>query len=209
MKKDFIDFSSKERIAVFLILYLGLPIFFGTFLSPLYMSDASEVIKSFAINTACLSGVIAYLIIYKDSLNIFNFSQLNFKNFLVLVLFSCCIFFIVIEIAKMLNARILLESFEGQSVILIFLNTVIIKPILEELVMRFVAFNLFGRKWLVLGYLFSSFLFAIHYSVTDLGDFVLYFLLGLFIGGVYYKTRSIELAILAHVINNLLLFLFI
>ena len=79
---------------------------------------------------------------------------------------------------------------------------VILAPIFEELIFRGIILNgLLKRYSPVLSIVVSSLLFAaVHLNPWQ---FVSAFILGLFIGWVYLRTKSISLAIIIHAFNNL------
>lgn len=87
-----------------------------------------------------------------------------------------------------------------------FLVIVVAAPILEELLFRGIILDGFLKRYSpVKAILFSSFLFGfIHLNPWQ---FVAAGLTGVLIGWVYYRTRSLTLAIIIHMTNNLSAFL--
>ena len=89
-----------------------------------------------------------------------------------------------------------------------FLTIVIAAPLLEELIFRGVMLDgLLKRYSPVKAILVSSILFGfVHLNPWQ---FVGAFLIGVFIGWIYYHTRSLSLAIIIHAVNNFVSFLFV
>jgi membrane protease YdiL (CAAX protease family) len=86
-----------------------------------------------------------------------------------------------------------------------FLTIVIAAPVLEELIFRGIILDgLLKRYNPVKAILFSSFLFGfIHLNPWQ---FVGAGILGIFMGWIYYRTRSVALTIIIHLTNNLAAF---
>jgi membrane protease YdiL (CAAX protease family) len=86
-----------------------------------------------------------------------------------------------------------------------FLTIVIAAPILEELVFRGIILDGFLKRYSpTKAILFSSFLFGfIHLNPWQ---FVGAGILGIFMGWIYYRTRSVALTIIIHLTNNLAAF---
>jgi len=91
----------------------------------------------------------------------------------------------------------------NQKGISILLMTVVFAPVLEELLIRGIILEGFLRNYSPgKAILFSSLIFGIlHFNLIQ---FVGAFIIGLFIGWVYYKTRNLILPVLIHFANNLL-----
>ena len=89
-----------------------------------------------------------------------------------------------------------------------FLTIVIAAPLLEELIFRGVMLDgLLKRYSPVKAILVSSILFGfVHLNPWQ---FVGAFLIGVFIGWIYYHTRSLSLAIIIHAVNNFVSFLIV
>ncbi len=95
------------------------------------------------------------------------------------------------------------NSIINLNTILLFLNAVILAPILEELVFRGLILNSFLKKNKLLGIFISSILFAlIHMTVIS---FVTSFLFGLVLSIVFIR-KGIIYSILLHIIYNLVWF---
>ena len=86
-----------------------------------------------------------------------------------------------------------------------FLTIVIAGPILEELIFRGIVLDGFLKRYSPLkSILVSSALFGIFH--LNPWQFITAMVLGSFIGWVYYRTRSLGLAIAIHLLNNLTAF---
>ncbi len=79
---------------------------------------------------------------------------------------------------------------------------VILGPFFEELIFRgFILKGVF-KGHLLIGYIVSSVLFGLLHGPTSIGEFIIYFGLGLLFGALYLKTNRLEVAIVAHGLNN-------
>ncbi len=87
-----------------------------------------------------------------------------------------------------------------------FITIVIVAPILEELIFRgLILDGMLKRYSPVKSVLYSSFLFAfIHLNPWQ---FIAAFLIGIFSGWIYYKTRKLSLTIIIHFVNNFVAFM--
>lgn len=82
-----------------------------------------------------------------------------------------------------------------------FFGIAIIPPVLEEIVFRGIILKGFLNRynaWVAIG--LSSFLFAIIH--LNIWQFTTAFIAGLFLGWVFYKTRSLFIVIFAHAVVN-------
>lgn len=96
----------------------------------------------------------------------------------------------------------------NQKGISILLMTVVFAPVLEELLVRGIILEGFLRNYSPgKAIFFSSLIFGIlHFNLIQ---FVGAFIIGLFIGWVYYKTRNLILPVLIHFVNNLLSYILV
>lgn len=101
--------------------------------------------------------------------------------------------------------KVFLE-FVNQNGVFSFISIVIAAPILEELIFRGIILNgLLQRYSPVKSIILSSILFGIVH--LNPWQFISAFIIGIFSGWVYYKTRKLSLSILIHFINNLAAFI--
>lgn len=95
--------------------------------------------------------------------------------------------------------------------ILILVATVLVAPFVEEFFYRKLIMGHIFKDYAKTGLVVSSILFGLsHFSIHSLTDnfnpfnILSYVMMGFFFGWVYYKTKRIEAAIMAHLMNNLL-----
>ena len=87
-----------------------------------------------------------------------------------------------------------------------FLTAVIAAPILEEMIFRGVILEGFLRNYNpVKAILIVNLMFGLAH--LNVWQFVGAFMVGIFISWVYWKTRSLSLAILIHMVNNMVSYL--
>ena len=105
----------------------------------------------------------------------------------------------------------LAESMASGTVFEIFLSTVILAPILEEIIFRGIfyagfrnvfAFRMNEKKTVIFALIVSSACFGIVHM--NISQFVYAFCLGLFLGYVYERTGKLYLSIVTHAICNLI-----
>lgn len=104
-----------------------------------------------------------------------------------------------------LNSQILNDTFKYTPVILQGLLTVLIAPIIEEIVFRgLFLFSKENTNWkrLITLLIFSSLLFGFSHAVTDIQSGLYYSFMGLCFGFITYYTNSLYPAITLHIINN-------
>jgi len=94
----------------------------------------------------------------------------------------------------------------GQTGLITLFQTIIVSPILEELIFSGIILDGLIKKYSPLkSILFTSLLFGlIHLNPWQ---FVVGFIMGLFSGWIYYKTRILTFPILIHSVDNLFSFL--
>ncbi|MEN0007092.1 MAG: type II CAAX endopeptidase family protein [Bacteroidota bacterium] len=165
--------------AAFLIMYL---LTFGaTLLVGLRLKRRAEGWFQFSVAGIPL---VAYPILYLVTINIMN---------------------ICIPLTELVpmpeEVRRILEDLIGSGNVYMFLAAVIAAPIFEELIFRGVILNGLLRNynhWYAIA--LSSFLFGIAH--LNPWQFIVAFLLGLFLGWVYYRTQSLIACILIHFFTN-------
>ena len=96
-------------------------------------------------------------------------------------------------------------EFAGQNGVFSFITIVIAAPILEELIFRGIILDGLLKRYSPLrSILMSSILFGVVH--LNPWQFISAFIIGVFSGWVYYKTRKLTLSILIHFVNNLMAF---
>lgn len=137
----------------------------------------------------------------------FNLSISNYRLLIPIILTSIALLFGVISpLAGLIPIpesfkEILLNAANDQG-IFSFLTMVIAAPILEEIFFRGIMLDGLLEKYSpVKAILVSSFLFGfVHLNPVQ---FITGFILGIFAGWVYYKTKNLTLAIIIHMTANL------
>lgn len=90
----------------------------------------------------------------------------------------------------------------------LIIQTLIVAPIIEELFFRGILLNGFVSKYKTKpkkAIVYSSLIFAIMHLNIPQG--VNAFIGGVILGGIYYYTKSMKLAVFAHFLNNLIVFM--
>lgn len=108
-----------------------------------------------------------------------------------------------------INQRFVEEMVRGMNTILMFLNIVILTPIVEEYLLRGLIMKYIFSLMPKLGALVAAVVFALLHSPQNITDFAIYFLLSAVLTGTYWYTRRLEYPIIIHMIQNFLGFLVI
>ena len=104
----------------------------------------------------------------------------------------------------------LIESVVDSKPLLMFFTTVLLAPVLEEIIFRGMMFAWVYEKFPRFAHLISSFLFAFAHVALgmlsgNVGEFIQivpYFLMALVLSKLYEKTNNIYVPIIAHTVNN-------
>lgn len=104
------------------------------------------------------------------------------------------------------NQEALEGIFANSSRITMFMSIVILAPITEEVMFRGV-FSLIFKKFQLLGFFVCAVAFTLSHMPNDLLSFLVYFIMALGLGAIYWKTKRIEASIFAHMLNNFIGFL--
>lgn len=100
------------------------------------------------------------------------------------------------------NQAALEGLFQHMPVVLVVVGAVFSAPILEEIIFRgLIPKKLFPRHD-VIGLVVGSVLFGLFHGPTNIGSFVLYAGMGGVLAFVVYKTKRLEMGILAHMLRN-------
>lgn len=200
----------------------------GPMITNLSLEEYKEtVFMSHTYIPACIAGIIgivAYCILYRKSIVKDGF---NFKNkwwkYIILILASAAILYYLNVFFEFIypllgvpkdetsqNQQAIIDALNGSTKIFVIIYTVIVAPIIEEIVFRKLFYNVLKRYtklpvWAIV--LIISFVFAfIH--VSDLASIKFlpqYFVLAFVITGVYAITKeNIFASISLHGINNLI-----
>ncbi|MCW6059837.1 CPBP family intramembrane metalloprotease [Clostridium sporogenes] len=145
---------------------------------------------------------------YKPNFKIKYAEKFNFKLLLCTIFLMLGFFFwFHSSIGMMIRKIPVSESWEKvfedilKNPYPMFISFIIIAPIFEEILMRGIILEGFLNKYKpVTAIIISSIMFgAMHLNIFQ---FVNATIGGLFLGVIYYKTRSLVLSIVAHMVNN-------
>lgn len=104
------------------------------------------------------------------------------------------------------NQQMLESIFVKSSPVTMFISIVLLAPITEEVMFRG-AFTVMFKRFKLAGFLVCAVIFTLFHGPKDLLSFLIYFIMALGLGGIYWKTKRIEASIFAHMLNNLVGFL--
>ncbi|WP_303971843.1 type II CAAX endopeptidase family protein [Streptococcus merionis] len=90
---------------------------------------------------------------------------------------------------------------------LYFLLLVIAAPICEEIIFRGIVFKKLSPNNILVAYLVSIVTFALVHMPTDLGSWLVYLSMGGVLSISYYLSKSLEVSIAVHMLNNFIAFL--
>ena len=144
-----------------------------------------------------------------------DFTNINVKKILIVIILTVgaeLIFLGTISsLEKLFNRHS--PSFSTQPLELDYISVIsplVFGPIVEEILYRRIFLHQFLKQYSVwIAIALSSFLFVIPHGPVMIHPelFIPYFVSGIFLGLVYYKTQSISLCIIAHSIMNLITYL--
>lgn len=149
-----------------------------------------------------------------------NFKQ-NKKFYLICLAIFPIAFCILAYLIDLIMSFIVKDSSNQESIINILnsdalavtiITTVILAPIVEELIFRKALHKLLSRFHIAIFYVLSSFAFAIIHMLSGNADFLTlflqfipYFLSGLMLAFIYHKSKyNIYITIICHMLNNIL-----
>jgi membrane protease YdiL (CAAX protease family) len=191
-------------------LMAGIMIIISLILAPLGLIKAVNK-EIWQLICYCLEGIISLLVIYfirrkitkKTSLNI-QYPSLKIIPFVMTgtVAITIGIVFPFSDLIPM--PEIVAEAFKeaiGHTSIYTFILMVIVAPVLEELAFRGIMLDGMLSKYSPLkSILISSILFGIVH--LNPWQFIDGFIVGIFIGWIYYKTQNVSFAIIVHASVN-------
>ena len=180
---------------------------------------SSEAVFNFYL-ASCLivdSLIIVFVLPWFNVGVLEQFRKVQFNLLLMIVVMAVFVFILVLPIVdpvdfvkKLTHYQLTINQFnfslsslvKFDKIIYLFL-TVIITPVVEEIICRGFLFNLLLKKYSVkFALIVSSLIFAFfHFRFAGIGFLFVY---GLFFGYVYYKTNSLIAPILAHFTINFL-----
>jgi membrane protease YdiL (CAAX protease family) len=194
-----------------LLVFIFLSIIFGAFAALINISDNTQLDGiSLLLSYGLAAGGTVLIIVrmkkvqHPDIETIHNYSP-GLRTIFFTIILTLAVIVAVEPIANLIPIPDSYKSlFEElfKPTIPAFLTAVIVAPVLEELIFRGLILEGFLRNYSpTKAIIIASLLFGIAH--LNIWQFIGAFLLGLFIGWVYWKTRSIGLAIGIHIVNNL------
>lgn len=133
----------------------------------------------------------------------FNFKLLLCTIFLILGFFMLYESSIGITVINKLSSKDLIEAFEeeARNTYQVIILQIIIAPIFEEIVMRGIILEGFLNKYKpITAVIVSSVIFGVWHG--NIPQFINATILGIILGIIYYKTRSLVLCIVSHMLFN-------
>jgi membrane protease YdiL (CAAX protease family) len=149
----------------------------------------------------------------KIKINWSEFTTLNLKNLIIIIPLAIgveILFFGTIHLFERLFSRNYPSLMTKSTYYLSVIHALIAAPIIEEILYRRIFLHQFLRQyssWVAI--LFSTVIFVIPHVPTIIYPelFIPYFISGLFLGFVYYKTQSVLLCMISHFIFNAITYL--
>lgn len=150
--------------------------------------------------------IMIFFLCKKWKLNLFNFSLLHKKDFLLIILS-----FILIQILNNLffqflpsinNQNYLESAVSNSSLVYLILTIGIIIPIIEECVVRAFLIKGIFRELPFIGSVLSVIVFTILHTPTNVWEYLLFGSSGIIYVLTFNKTKRLEVPILIHILNN-------
>lgn len=180
------------------------------------------------ITISVLTLIVLLLIIYKEKLKVFKRTSMGKETFTLLrvMVFTYLMMFLPNFILMTFNnvdssgavttnnQQVITKLIGSETLIPLFITSVLLAPILEELLFR-APFLFYNSKWsflntnwgILIKLIVSSLLFASLHNPNNWVEILSYMSSGLMLGMIVVTTNRIEYAIGAHFINNFLGFL--
>jgi hypothetical protein len=208
LKKSY--YPNIQQAIGILLIFIFLSMIFGYFAS-LSFFTANPQLQSLALlfsYTFAAGGTVLVIIRMKKvqhpELSAFlNYSQ-KLKTIFITLILTLSVIVIIEPITNLIPIPDTYKSlFEElfKPTIPAFLTAVIIAPVLEEMIFRGIILEGFLRNYSpAKSILLASLLFGLAH--LNIWQFIGAFLIGVFISWIYWKTRSIGLAIGIHITNN-------
>lgn len=96
----------------------------------------------------------------------------------------------------------LVEGFISKGFVITLITAGLIAPFIEELVFRYIIQNALMKYGKIVAIIGSSLIFTLIHFGGSVLSLIPYFVIGLCLGITYYKTKNINIAVGAHMINN-------
>ncbi|HGN7345161.1 TPA: type II CAAX endopeptidase family protein [Staphylococcus aureus] len=199
--------KDKYLIAVIKVLVLGYFLMKG-----LFISDDVTIHMKYAFYSLALVGLVLYTT-HLFGIRLWTFKKFN--KFDILIVLGVLMLsqgfdylFQLIHPEPSLNDTNLINQFSGTPVWLLVISISIVPAIVEEVVTRGFIMRVIFRGHLLIGLIVSSAVFALLHDGNNIVEYIPHFVFGIFMGLAYLKTRRIEVPIMIHFLNNLLVVLF-
>lgn len=149
----------------------------------------------------------------KIKINWSEFTTVNIKNLLLIIPFAIgveFVFFGTMHLFERLFNRNYQSLQTRSTYYLSVIHALVAAPIIEEILYRRIFLHQFLRQyssWVAI--IFSTIIFVIPHVPTIIYPelFIPFFITGLFLGFVYYKTKSVLLCMISHFILNAITYL--
>ncbi|MCO4362336.1 CPBP family intramembrane metalloprotease [Staphylococcus agnetis] len=181
------------------------------FLKGFFISDDVTIHLKYGFYSLAMVGIALF------ATHIFGIRLWSFKKFSksdVLIIIGVLILsqgfdylFELIHPEPSLNDMNLTNHFSKTPLWLLFISISVIPALVEEVVIRGFIMRVLFRGHLFIGLITSSMIFAILHDGNNIIEYIPYFVFGMLMGLAYLKTRRIEVPILIHFFNNLLVVL--
>jgi membrane protease YdiL (CAAX protease family) len=196
-------------------LYSSLPILIFTvftLITSLVVDDRLMFNTIGLVNMELAFIVTIFFCFKKENIKFLNLRIVNFPTFLLILVAS--LMFVYIYPAfnsyfykNILERTLVLTSLQIKNLtsLTVFLHTIILMPLLEEILFRGVFVRLLSRtNNLAVSVLIPSFFFSLYHFNTE--QLLSAFIFGIILGLIYYKTNNLTISIFMHSLTNLFLF---
>lgn len=175
------------------------------------------------IFTIIINGLLIYFVIYKNQAISLMWKNTVNNKFIVLIAVSIMgilIYILLNYIFSLIQSQIDPSTSNNQqaigfdktsafAIIKVFILSILIAPIIEEFVYRYLLQNVLYNKWYSIIFTTLMFAFAHIQATYDWSHFIIYLPLGIVNGLIYYYTRNIFIDIAVHFGTNLVAFIFL
>lgn len=170
----------------------------------------------------CIGAIFIFVIIYRNQC-LYQMHQKNVKNkFLItisIIILGSIIFAIINWLFSLIQQQITTSISDNQqsvgvkvdnvySIIKSILISIIIAPIIEELVFRYLWFNFYENKWHAILFTTIIFAFAHIQNTADWKHIISYLPLGIVNGTIFYLFKNVYPIIGIHMICNIFAFIY-
>lgn len=162
--------------------------------------------------------LVVLIVIKLFKMKLFSFNSITWRGlFMTFLLFLACLLIQTLfgqvidhwfpEYTQPENQEAVVSMIEKMHPLAMFVNIVILTPLIEEIICRGLVMKYMFSLMPVIGALVSMVFFTLLHAPANWIDFVVYFILSAGITLTYWLTRKLEYAIAFHVFQNFLGFL--